>query len=286
MNPGLDTIKAYYDDRIDGKILDFVQANPRVEGALKTLVEWAPRSARRILEIGCGVGATTWRMSRIWPEAEVIGMDLSPRSLAVARKCFQNSNLSYREGRLAEGFLPGQFDYIVLMDVYEHIARPERPTFRAALKSLLAENGRIFLSFPTPLHLADLRIHAPKEIQPVDEDVTPECILHLAGTVTREILFYKVVGIWRYGDYAHAVIGRIPNLDPVMPRNPRSGALQFVRTTVKRLIRPRRASLEPVTNLLGPDEAAPGSSLARRIPALSRSVREQLVAAWRSQPKG
>ncbi|MCS7002409.1 MAG: class I SAM-dependent methyltransferase, partial [Dehalococcoidia bacterium] len=32
---------------------------------------------QRVLDVGCGVGATTFVMAELWPDAEVIGVDLS-----------------------------------------------------------------------------------------------------------------------------------------------------------------------------------------------------------------
>ena len=104
-NPNLQTVQKYYDDRTKGKFLDFTNSNPRIEAAVEMLAEWAPTNPGRILEIGCGIGATTWRMARAWPNAEVIGVDVSPKSIEVANLCFNLPNLSYRQCT----FEPGVF---------------------------------------------------------------------------------------------------------------------------------------------------------------------------------
>jgi len=134
--PTLESIQAYYDERIDGKIQDFTHANPRIEAAIQLVAEWAPPHPTRILEIGCGIGATSWRMARAWPQAEVIGADVSPASIEVAKTCFQRPNLSYRAALIKEGVLAGKFDLVVLMDIYEHIALEDRVPLHAAIRSL------------------------------------------------------------------------------------------------------------------------------------------------------
>jgi 2-polyprenyl-3-methyl-5-hydroxy-6-metoxy-1,4-benzoquinol methylase len=123
--PDPDAVAAFYDARVRGKLDDFVRANPRIEAAIETLAEWAPARPRRVLEIGCGVGATSWRMARAWPDAEVLGLDLSPASIEAARACFRRPNLSYRAGRLEALALDGGFDLVLMMDVYEHVAPGE-----------------------------------------------------------------------------------------------------------------------------------------------------------------
>src|SRR4029077_3538660 len=114
--PTLETVQAYYDGRVEGKLRDFTEANPRIEAAIQLVAEWAPPEPSRILEIGCGIGATCWRMARAWPKAEVVGADVSPLSIEVAKTCFQLPNLSYREGLVQEGTLSGKFDLVLLMD--------------------------------------------------------------------------------------------------------------------------------------------------------------------------
>lgn len=201
-------IKTYYDAHVAGKLRGFVEGNERIERAWLTLEQWAPLNPRRILEIGCGIGDICFRMSRRWPEAEVIGLDISQKSLEIARKLFPSSRLTFYEGPLLKGRVAGKFDLIVLMDVYEHIAVENRPVLHEALGDMQNESSRIFLSFPTPRHLAWLRQYQPDQIQPVDEDVTLHTIIALARDLGSGVQIYQEVGVWHEGDYAHAVLGR------------------------------------------------------------------------------
>ncbi len=285
MKPDLDHVRNYYDERIDGKIRDFLTFNPRIESALETLGEWAPQSPSRILEIGCGIGASTWRMAATWTAAEVIGADVSGRSLDVARACFQRPNLRYFEGLILEGTLTGTFDYIVLMDVYEHVAIDDRPALHLALKSLLSERGRIFMSVPTPLHLADLRANHPKEIQPVDEDVTPACFCGLADFIGVDLLMYRAVGIWRYGDYAHAVIGRMPDLNAVGARVSKPGGGSALKKIVHRLRSSSEEQVDQPGHVLGRDLFVPYASHGFRLKTVSQLERKRFMEAWKAGEK-
>jgi SAM-dependent methyltransferase len=202
-----DAVVEYYDIHVRQKLRDFVEGNERIERAWQSIAREAPLNPSRVLEVGCGIGAICWRMSRKWPAARIVGLDLSPRSVEVARKLFQSEGLSFVEGRLAGAPVAEQSDLIVLMDVYEHIPVDERKPLHAALKGTLSPGGRIFLSFPTPRHLAWLRKHRPEAVQPVDEDITIDTVTALARDTGTEVLFYQEVGVWHEGDYAHAVLG-------------------------------------------------------------------------------
>ncbi|HIK42219.1 class I SAM-dependent methyltransferase [Thermoleptolyngbya sp. M55_K2018_002] len=50
----------------------------------KALLERVQGNPRRILDLGCGTGTSTRMLKRAFPQAEVIGLDLSPYMLAVA----------------------------------------------------------------------------------------------------------------------------------------------------------------------------------------------------------
>lgn len=69
----------------------------------------------RILDLGCGTGSLTLMLEQAFPQAEVIGLDISPYMLAMAEyKGKQaNSAIQWQQG-LAEAtdFADGQFDLI------------------------------------------------------------------------------------------------------------------------------------------------------------------------------
>lgn len=240
MNKDIAQVKNYYDIKINEKIRGFVEGNPRIEGAWLTVEQWTPSNPQRILEIGCGIGDISWRMSRCWPESEVIGLDISPKSLEIARKLFGSPRLSFVEGPLTEGILDGKFDLIVLLDVYEHIAIADRPILHEALKQLLNERGRLILAFPTPRKQANLKQYHPEQIQPVDENINNVTILALADHTETEVFLYQEVDIWHEGDYAHAVLGKRTDWLPAI-RN--YGFKQGIRGKIRDFVLSREQSI-------------------------------------------
>jgi len=277
--PTLDSVKAYYDERIEGKIRDFIRPNPRIEAAIQTLAEWAPFDPKRILEIGCGIGATTWRLARAWPHAEVVGTDVSAASIQVARSCFPRPNLTYRDGLIWESGLAGKFDFVVLMDVYEHIPLHDRSTLHSLLRSLLADESRVFLSFPTPA-LQRYGIDGPSDLQPVDEDITPSDVITLAEETNTQILYYRQVGIWRYGDYAHLVLGRYKSLADVTLRKPRPGRIAGIKSNLKKFFRNSQSPCTELYDYLGSDLLRPSTRNSHRRLSVSIAERESLAASW------
>ena len=201
-------IKDYYNQKTENKIQDFIHGNRRVERAWQKLLLWAPKNPRQILEIGCGVGYICARMKEIWPNARVVGIDISADSIKKAEELFSKAGIEFVEGNISDN-LPGEeFDLIVLMDVYEHIDLNERKLLHAFLNKHLSSTGRIFISFPTPNFLEYLKINHPENLQPVDEHVTLNDINILAQDTSSKPLYYRKISVWRPSDYAHAIVSR------------------------------------------------------------------------------
>lgn len=253
-SPAPEAIAAFYDANVGRKLRGFVEGNPRVERAWLTIDQWAPPAPRRILEVGCGIGDICWRMSRRWPEAIVLGLDLSQKSLEIARHLFESPRVSFVKGPLTKESVAAQFDLILLMDLYEHITVEDRAVLHEALRDLQGPGCRVILSFPTPRHQAWLRKHHAEQIQPVDEDIRIETISALARDVESKILLYQEVGVWHQGDYAHAVLGRIEDWVPANGRPPRRGIEGRIREILARkpepLVPPRSQRLALVQQRL------------------------------------
>jgi SAM-dependent methyltransferase len=275
-------VEAYYNERVAGKLADFIDFNPRIEAAIETIAEWSPPRPKRVLEIGCGIGATSWRMARAWPDAEVVGADISRTSVEVAQSCFRRPNLTYRAGLIDESSIPGRFDLVVLMDVYEHIARTDRPTLHATIRAALTDEARVVMTVPTPEILAYLRANVPHEIQPVDEDIDLEVARTFARETATELIHYRQVGIWRYGDYAHLVFGRFKPAS-VIARQPRPAGLAAVRHQIKRLLRRADGQVEGERDYLGYDFGRDASSERLRRFQAPASERRRIAAAWGSR---
>jgi SAM-dependent methyltransferase len=275
-------VEDYYDKRVEEKLRDFTHFNPRIEAAIETLAGWAPVKPRRVLEIGCGIGAASWRMARAWPQAEVIGADISPVSIDVARACFRLPNLSYHAGLIEEGALKGKFDLIVMMDVYEHIAPAARSGLHAAIRNLLADDARFVLAFPTPTLQNYAATNSPQDLQPIDECIGYDEIAVLARETATEIVYYRTTGVWHYGDYAHLVLARYRAMTEVKLREyVHPSRLVRLKQMVKRLIG-REAPSRGVRDYLGPDlmRPRPFDGISRF--DISARVRRAVAARWLS----
>ena len=131
------------------------------------LPEEAFREAR-ILDFGSGSGASTVVLARMFPDTEIVGVELEPDLIAIAKLRAEHyglANLTFRESPDPESLptdLGGQFKFINLGAVYEHLLPAERPRLLTQLWSVLEVGGVIFVNqlpyrfYPVEAHTTGL----------------------------------------------------------------------------------------------------------------------------------
>jgi 2-polyprenyl-3-methyl-5-hydroxy-6-metoxy-1,4-benzoquinol methylase len=121
-------------------------------------------SDRRLLDFGCGCGASTMILSRMFPSAQIVGVDIDEEAIEVAeaRRRFygQEQAVSFQlmPGPTQLPKALGDFDFIVFSAVYEHLLPEERRTLIPTLWSRLREGGMLFVG-ETPHRFTPLEIH-------------------------------------------------------------------------------------------------------------------------------
>lgn len=104
----------------------------------------------KVLEIGCGCGATLSKIQYLWPNAEVRGIevvkkiaDIGGNYMDIIQGNIENMELPYEKEH---------FDYIIFTDVLECLYWPERVLRK--MKTYLKENGTALFSIHNIMHLS------------------------------------------------------------------------------------------------------------------------------------
>lgn len=111
------------------------------------------RTPQRVLELGCGAGATGGVLKERYKAAWVIGIEPNAPAAALAKtKMDQVIVGKFEEVDMQKnGISPQSIDTIILADVLEHIYDPWATLLK--LKPLLASGGEIFASIPNARNL-------------------------------------------------------------------------------------------------------------------------------------
>lgn len=126
-------------------------------------VDAAEFAGKRVLDFGCGSGASTLVMSRLLPHCELVGVELEERLLRLARlraerlgKTGMQFLVSPSGTSLPEGI--GDFDYIVLSAVFEHLLPREREVLLPRIWTHLKPGGILFVN-QTPHRWSPVETH-------------------------------------------------------------------------------------------------------------------------------
>ncbi len=212
--PPTNVAAEFYDGFATKLLSDFCCGNPRIESALQFASnQLIARDSRRVLDLGFGLGWSSYEFSRALSRAEILGLDLSPRLATLASAMFGSGDrLRYLCQDLTDPAwrqtCTNSYDACVMLDVYEHVPRGEREAFHRALASVLTEDAVMVLACPTPLHQDFLRKNQPEGLQPVDEDVTFDDLVSLAAAIGGVLVHLEHKSVWSTNDYFHAVISK------------------------------------------------------------------------------
>jgi len=113
----------------------------------------------RVLVAGCGDGTEAFNVRRRLPDARIVAVDFSTRSIAIARRLQQRAaqmrGIRFVAGDLSDPSLPsrlgGRFDLIVCHGVLSYVPRPERAL--GNLARCLAPGGALYLGVNGSRHV-------------------------------------------------------------------------------------------------------------------------------------
>lgn len=116
-------------------------------------VDPAPPRRARILELGCASGGNLLPMAEQLPEAELVGIDLSPAQVQVGQQAIaaaRLSNVTLHAGDLRDiDEQWGQFDYVLCHGVMSWVPREVQDAILALMSARLTPQGIGIVSYNT-----------------------------------------------------------------------------------------------------------------------------------------
>jgi len=120
----------------------------------------------KVADIGFGTGFGTHLLNM--NAKEVYGYEIDENAIRFAKAVFPFKNLHFEYGDIVKGIMGQEFDYVVMIDVIEHIKED-----KAALdniKDMMSQNGTFICSTPNRLSRYrkgenHIKEYAPKELE-------------------------------------------------------------------------------------------------------------------------
>jgi 2-polyprenyl-3-methyl-5-hydroxy-6-metoxy-1,4-benzoquinol methylase len=205
-------IVEYYNNYTHQLLNDYIKNNKRVDTALKGIIYLIDLiKPSKVLDLGCGIGWSSFEISRHFPEIKIEAFDLSSDLIRIGLDIFEAENLKFEVKDLTkeEKISSKKFEFVCMIDVFEHIPSEARNNFGKSLKRVLGDKFMLFLSCPTISMQNHLKATNPSAIQPVDEDINEQILQEFSTILNANLIFYREHSIWRETDYLHAVISNM-----------------------------------------------------------------------------
>ena len=121
------------------------------------IADWAS-DPRAVLEIGCGEGAVTERLVAIYPRAEIVATDISPRLGRLYRGPADRVRFLQDDAAAVATARPASFDLALFTDALHHVPLARRRALIGDALRALRPGGLLIVKEwerrPTPIHWA------------------------------------------------------------------------------------------------------------------------------------
>lgn len=212
-----DDVKTYYDDFSRQRMLDYRirRRNLRIEKAIRFFTSNI-RADDTVLDIGCGIGVATEAVGKL--ARAVVGVDISEQNIWYAKQTVQRSNVNFHRFDVineADGWnaiLPRRPTVITLCDVIEHIPETDRPKLLKQLGQAASDDAKILLTFPSEFYQRYMAAESQRELQIIDNVITPAQIAAEASAAGFSITYFSLVDVWKHAQYVHCKLERTSGL--------------------------------------------------------------------------
>lgn len=133
-------------------MLDYAAKQPLYfENVRREIEPLLPPLAERVLDVGCGAGATLQWLKQSGRCRHTVGVEMMESAAALARERVDEVIVGDANLLIASAFEPQSFDLVLCLDVLEHLVDPW--SFVSHLRPLLKPGGLVIASLPNVRHL-------------------------------------------------------------------------------------------------------------------------------------
>lgn len=199
MNQEQANIRHYYDDFAQAQLETGV--NERLYACFQRLKKLGISKATQVLELGCGVGSFTGLLQSILPAGVVEAVDLSPASIELAQSRLGASARFTAADILQYQPTSPQFDFIILLDVIEHIPLDKHQALWSHYAPRLKKGGYLVINLPNPEYLEWEHHSKPEQLQILDQPVPVANLLDQLFQTGLTLRQFETYTIWSENDY-------------------------------------------------------------------------------------
>lgn len=216
-----DNVKDFYNDFVNYQTKSGI--NERIYTLYKKMQSLNLVSSSNVLELGCGIGVMTKLLSNTVKEGYIEAVDLSDKSIELAKLKLKKKNISFFVGDVVN-YVPKKmnYDFITLFDVIEHIPIEKHFDLFKNLAKLSDDNTKIVINIPNPEYLDYVTKNNPSSLQIIDQPIPLSMIVENTESNGLRIKNFDTYSIWVENDYQFMVIQKKKDFEEVIINDKRS----------------------------------------------------------------
>lgn len=195
---------SFYDNIINYQIESGI--NDRIYGLYKRTKKIGIKN-KKILEIGCGIGALTYLLSKKISKGKVEAFDPSERSIKYAQEHVRKSNIFFKASDILNftpQFVP--YNLILLFDVLEHIPEADYFEIFSRIKNWMNDETLLLINLPNPEYILFDQKYHPEQLQEIDQPVFIKQLIPIFNSLSFEIKHLEIYSVWVKEDYQFLII--------------------------------------------------------------------------------
>ena len=195
----------FYDNFISYQIESGI--NDRIYGLYKRVCISGISPDDSILEIGCGIGALTYLLSKKIKKGKIEAMDISPKSIEYAKKHLRRKNIMFAAADILD-FEPGnlKFDKILLFDVLEHIPEENHVLIFDKIEKWMDDDSMLLINLPNPNYILFNIKNNPETLQEIDNPVFLNKLSNVLDVTSLNIAYFETYSVWVKDDYEFLIV--------------------------------------------------------------------------------
>lgn len=162
---------------------------------------------KNILEIGCGIGALTYLLSKKIEAGKIEAIDISKKSIEFAKEQIRKKNVSFEySGVLNFASRFTSYNLILMFDVLEHIPLEDHPKVFEKIAGWMNDDSLLLINLPNPNYILYDQIHQPEQLQETDHPVFLSQLIPVFNSLSLEVKYLETYSVWIKEDYQFLII--------------------------------------------------------------------------------
>ncbi len=216
--------------------------NERLWFLYKRLQKLGLKSDSNVLELGCGIGAMTYLISKTVTKGTIESVDISTESIEFARQHHHKPNISHHAADVVE-YKPklSKIDFVTLLDVIEHIPVERHPELFKNISSYINNETLLIINIPNPDYIEYDRKHNPEVLQIIDQPIHHDQLYKTLTESGLDMYYFEKYSIWVKDEYIFYVIKK----KQPFTEEKLAGKRSFIEKVKSKLLRTKLQQLYP-----------------------------------------